>query len=143
MGMDAEIFVRYVGEPPTQEQIDKWNKDFNYRIITHSFDEIYECTISVAKDMGYRYYYRELLKETEGFVILDMDVQTRYFSEGYSRGNILYLCCVAEWIEHTFKDFSFEILYGSPESNFVLFDEEYRRKMKNYFFDTLPLPTMC
>ena len=67
--MNAEIFVRYMGEPPTQEQIDKWNKDFNYKMITRSFDESYECTISVAKDMGYRYYYTELLKETEGFVM--------------------------------------------------------------------------
>ena len=26
MGVDAVMFVRYVGDPPTQEQLDNWNK---------------------------------------------------------------------------------------------------------------------
>ena len=32
MGIDALMFVRYVGDPPTQEQLDNWNKDLDYKI---------------------------------------------------------------------------------------------------------------
>ena len=120
MGMDAKIFVRYVGEPPTQEQIDKWNKDFNYKINTRSFG----ITKSKIKVIG-----------NEEFTVLDMDVYARHFCEYYDRGNILYLCSIAEWIEHNFTEFAFEILYGKDhDDSFILFDEERRRKLKNHFY---------
>ena len=145
MGIDARIFVRYVGEPPTQECLDIWNKDLNYKIITRSFGiskskiKVIGKNFSIEKNQPwYDYYYNDKLIETnEEFTVLDMDVSARHFSEYYARGNILYLCSIAEWIEHNFTEFAFEILYGADiDNSFILFDEERRRKLKNHFYSS-------
>jgi hypothetical protein len=136
MGIDAVMFVRYVGDPPTQEQLDNWNKDLDYKIEIRSFG-IEKSPISIKNDELWddRYYNNELIETNDGYTVLDMNVSARYFSKSYPRGNILYLCSVAEWIEYNFKDFSFEILYGSDSNyNYILFDEERRKELKNYFY---------
>ena len=143
MGIDARIFVRYVGEPPTQECLDIWNENLNYKINTRSFAiskskiKVIGKNFSIEKNQPWdEYYYNDKLIETnEEFTVLDMNVCARYFCEYYDRGNILYLCSIAEWIEHNFTEFAFEILYGKDNDNsFILFDEERRRKLKNHFY---------
>lgn len=140
MGIDALLFLRYVGQPPTQEELDKLSQDLNYKINTCSFG-ISESKIKVIGNQPLEYlwddyYYNGNPIETDGeYTVLDMNVHARYFSNGYSRGNILYLCSIAEWIEHTFTEVAFEILYGKDNDNsFILFDEECRRKLKNFFY---------
>ena len=143
MGIDAMLFVRYVGQPPTQEELDKLSEDLNYKINARSFDiseskiKVIGKTFSIEKGQPWDdYYYKGKSIETDGeYTVLDMNVHARYFNEGYGRGNILYLCSIAEWIEHNFTEFVFEILYGKDNNNsFILFDEECRRKLKNYFY---------
>lgn len=138
MGIDALMFVRYVGEPPTQKQLDEWNEDLNYKIGIRSFG-IEKSLISIKNIQPWEeYYYNNQLIETdELFTILDMDVCSRYFSKTYSRGNILYLCSVSEWIEYNFKDFSFEILYGRDcDGTFILFDDKCKRELKKCFYSS-------
>jgi len=139
------LFVRYVGQPPTQEDLDILNEDLNYKINTRSFGiskskiKIIGKTFSIERNQPWdEYYYKDKLIETnEEFTVLDMDVHARYFSNGYSRGNILYLCSIAEWIEYNFTEFAFEILYGMDMDNsFILFDGECRRKLKNDFYSS-------
>ena len=143
MGIDAMLFLRYVGQPPTQEELDKLSEDLNYKINTRSFGiseskiKVIGKTFSIEKNQPWDdYYYNGKSIETDGeYTVLDMNVHARYFSNGYSRGNILYLCSIAEWIEHTFTEVAFEILYGKDNDNsFILFDEECRRKLKNCFY---------
>ena len=99
MGINAKIFVRYVGEPPTQECLDIWNENLNYKINTRSFAiskskiKVIGKNFSIEKNQPWdEYYYNDKLIETnEEFTVLDMNVCARYFCEYYDRGNILYL----------------------------------------------------
>ena len=93
MGIDAVMFVRYVGDPPTQKQLDNWNKDLDYKIEIRSFG-IEKSPISIKNDELWDdcYYNKELIETNDGYTVLDINVSARYFSKSYPRGNILYLC---------------------------------------------------
>ncbi len=93
-----------------------------------------------------------------GEYLLQVSLWTRYYGEGYERGDILTLCAIAEWIEANMQPC--EVWYGGDSSGVCIepFGEprrmELRRhlfgqKGRDYFkssgwgFSTPPMPKPC
>lgn len=61
-------------------------------------------------------------------------IWTRYYGPGYERGDLMFLCSLAEWIETNIPDC--EVWYGGDSSGVTieLFDEAARRELKEHFY---------
>lgn len=85
--------------------------------------------------LGKAYYQDgDTLFADEGEWFLRVNVWTRYYGIGYERGDLMFLCAVAEWIEANIPNA--EVWYGGDSSGCEAepFSEEERRKLRAHLF---------
>ena len=66
--------------------------------------------------------------------LLEVGVWSRYYGVGYERGDILFLCSVAEWVEANIQPC--EVWYGGDSSGVLLerFDEAARAALRRHLY---------
>ena len=138
MGIDAVMVVRNVKR---QVVTDEWLTDMSWQLAESIgankfwfFDDrpILHRSCRYAGDDGEAIYDGKEawgLGAQEDECLLEIDVTTRYYGPGYTRGDILTLCAVAEWCETNLP--SAEIYYGSDCDIVInLFDEDRRKNLR-------------
>jgi len=70
----------------------------------------------------------------DGEWLLEVSVWTRYYGVGYERGDILFICSVAEWVEANMQPC--EVWYGGDSSGVLLerFDSAARTKLRQHLY---------
>jgi len=70
----------------------------------------------------------------EGETFLEVNMWTRYYGPDYERGDILFICAVAEWCEQNIQ--GCEVWYGGDSSGVCVepFPEEARRAMRRHLY---------
>lgn len=68
--------------------------------------------------------------------LLQVSVFTRYYGEGYERGDILFLCAVAEWVEANIPNC--EVWYGGDSSGVCIepFGEKRRAELRKHLYSS-------
>ena len=66
---------------------------------------------------------------------LEVSVQTRYYGEGYERGDLPFIILLSEWLEYVIP--GCEVWYGGDSSGIEaeLFDRQARDVLKGHYFD--------
>ena len=143
MGIDAEMFVKTKQEY-TSEQV---------RHMAHNLAEAFghgRFTI-IRPERGYSWlpngqHCLELVTEYEqdgppispenGEQFIRVHMGTRYYGEGYERGDLPFITGVARWLEARIPDA--EVWYGGDSSGVCAshFDKAYREKLWDLFCKT-------
>lgn len=158
MGIDACLLVRYRGEKPTDDQIDKWSDalvalfgdgvdDANglplreYREAARAWTQRWKENAETAgpspvrrlraidltedfyEDGGWErgtVYLQDGpdMKAQPGEWFLEVHVWTRYYNEGYERGNIVLICGLCDWVEENIPNS--EVWYGGDSSGVLM-----------------------
>lgn len=136
MGVDAEMFVRTKAEI-TEVEV----RTLAYRLgeaVGHdnlwifknpSFGEPRHCMQIVPE------YTQDgpTITPEKGETFIQVYPATRYYGEGYERGNLPLLIMIAEWLEENIKDG--EVWYGGDSSGVEAkkFDKKAREKLFKFF----------
>ena len=74
------------------------------------------------------------VRAKDGEWLLEVSVWTRYYGVGYERGDILFLCSVAEWVEANMQPC--EVWYGGDSSGVLLerFNDAARTKLRRHLY---------
>lgn len=144
MGIDARILIK-VPTKPTEEQLKAWSwavcdslgadKFFINREEgqgAFSLSETYN-----GKEPG-RFYFQDgpTLEAREGEWFLIAHVCSRFYGEGYERGDILFLSALAEWIEENIPNS--EVWYGGDSSGTLAepFSEKRRLELRKHLYSS-------
>jgi hypothetical protein len=141
MGIDAEMFVRTKNKRTPQEV-----RKLAYKLAAafgHESFWIWRPGESSFNEEGRHCLEIVEVYEQDGDDIVPEPGEqfircypgTRYFGEGYQRGNIRLLCDIAEWLEGNLGG---EVWYGGDSSGVCAekFDQEARQKHKRLFFES-------
>ena len=150
MGIDAKMFSRYRGSKPTPDQLKLWSWDLCRAVGAINFfiqpDEGRAALhLSPAYDAetgendparAGREWHQDgdTLHAEEGEWFVGASLYTRYYGEGYERGNWPVLIHTAEWMEH----FIGPVWYGGDSSGVCAspFGEAERRAMVKHALST-------
>jgi hypothetical protein len=140
MGIDAQMFSRYHGERPTQDQLKLWSWDL-CRVIgaRHFFIDAEKGQAALELSHGYddnavagKSYGQDgpdiIAEDGEWFV--EVSLCTRYYGPGYERGSWETIVHTAEWLER----FIGPVWYGGDLSGVcaTLFDRVARDAMVSH-----------
>ena len=125
MGIDARILLRLPYEP-TEDQLRRWSW---YVCETFGADKFMVANRLKQTDSDWNYqddqpgvferltvYQQDgpdVVAPSDGALVL-VRVYTRYYGVGYERGDLLFLCALAEWVEQNIQ--GCEVLYGGDSS---------------------------
>jgi hypothetical protein len=139
MGIDARILIRKQGEAPTKEQLKEWSWFLCEALGAEKFmDEPLALTSS---------YYNEDLPPGKAYSqdgddilaqknesLIEANVFTRFYGIGYERGDLLFLCALAEWCEANIP--SCEVWYGGDSSGVSArpWPEAERKKLRAHLY---------
>lgn len=155
MGIDARILVRYRGERPSSEQLARWSfalvdslgdgQNFYLDSDPRRPRRAIDLTEDYFEEDGYipeshrgpgrvSIFDGPPIFAEPGEWLLDVGVWTRYYEVGYERGDILFLCSVAEWIEANIPNA--EVWYGGDSSGCVAspFPEARRLELRRHLY---------
>lgn len=135
MGIDAQMLVRTRAQV-TPEDIKRWRYALaaafgydNFWIFTRDKEDMRHCleTVSEYTQDG------ESIFPDEGETFIEVHIATRYYGEGYERGNLPLLIMVADWLEQTIP-YS-RIWYGGDSSGVCAkpFDRTERVRLFKHF----------
>jgi len=135
MGIDAEMFVR-TREPITDEQIKQWNYQLGL-IFGHDKFWIWSAVDTIGDRRAvqrvdiYEQDGPDIIPE-DGETFLQLSPATRYYGEGYERGDLAFLITLAEWCETVIP--GAEVWYGGDSSGVEAkpFDMARRRALFEY-----------
>lgn len=147
MGIDARILLRIDADEVNPTKLKQWS----YHICTAFGADKFRINrnngVSAIELSGQRYheeddpppgtfYYQDgsTIYAHKGEVLVTVHIWSRYYEIGYERGDLLFICAVAEWCEANIP--SVEVWYGGDSSGAVatLFDGPARNKLKQHLY---------
>ncbi len=143
MGIDAEMFVRYRGAKPTEEQLKLWGWDLGRAVGASNFfirpeegrgalylSRVYDDAGERDGERAGKEWHQdgETLHAEADEWFIQPSLVTRYYGVGYERGNWQVLVHVAEWLE---QNIGGEVWYGGDSSGVEakLFDAQSRAEL--------------
>lgn len=137
MGIDARILVRVKGSP-SDENLKRWSW---YICEAFGANKFWRTPVARSGDYDHKIpdgkIYRQdgpaIIAEA-GETLLEVSVSTRYYGEGYTRGDIITICAVAEWIEQNVPNC--EVWYGGDSSGVCAepFPDDVRRQHRKLLY---------
>lgn len=140
MGIDARIIIQTTTEV-TPEKLRDWSFAIAESLGAERFfiDRKERQAISLTRDYDEQgrdghIYYQDGPEVVSDKTLLEVSVWTRYYGEGYERGDILFICAVAEWAEANIPDC--EVWYGGDSSGVLLepFPAARRQELRNLLY---------
>lgn len=138
MGIDATMLIRNV-PPVSESQLKEWNW---HLISTFGKDNFFginrekgESAIRISEENGTVFYTDATDPEVRpGEQFLEVKLMSRYYGEGYERGDLTTICAIAEWIEQNIPNS--EVWYGGDSSGIELvrFDKIERERLKHHLY---------
>lgn len=123
MGIDARIFVTYKGDA-TAADLKRWSWEIGAAFGADYFwrskhQDYAHHNISRATEISQD--HRDASKDVkpvQGESLLEVHVGTRYYGEGYERGNLPFILSVLEWLEAKFPGGT--VYYGGDSSGVLI-----------------------
>lgn len=134
MGIDAQMLVKVKGKVE-KEQLIKWAYELAAAFGSESFlinRESKEHCLTIIDE--YKQDGDSIFPEKDE-TFIEVGLITRYYGEGYERGNLPFLIMVAEFLE--IKIPNSQIWYGGDSSGIeaLLFDKKRRNELFKYFVE--------
>lgn len=129
---EREKIIADIGEAPKQS---RRAIDFSGRSsFAYGFDE--DSDIPEEKRQPGMFYTQDgdTVYAAPGEYLLELSLWTRYYGEGYERGDILTICAIAEWIEANMQPC--EVWYGGDSSGVCIepFGDPRRRDLRRHLY---------
>ncbi len=142
MGIDAEMLVRVRGQAPTAKQLKIWSWHICEALGAEKFNNEPFCLATsyhredLSPGKAYSQDGEDILAESDE-TLIRIGIWTRFYAPGYERGDILFLCAVAEWCEANIP--SCEVWYGGDSSGCCAapFPEEERKKLRLHLYSKM------
>lgn len=125
MGVDAVMYVSGLGERPEAERVARWSRELLDLFGSDRF--IARCGLEIVSP--------ETLPDgaAPGSWCIDVNLSARYYGPRYERGDPLFLCAVAEWLEQHIPGCT--VWYGADSDDVRdVFDEPARKQMRAHFY---------
>ena len=135
MGIDAQMFIK------TREKVTEKQVRQKAYLLAGAFGK--QCFYIGVNWCGERRAALEIIETyqqdgppvapEDGETLIECHLRTRYYGEGYARGDYNFIKGVAEWLEHHFPDC--EVYYGGDSSGVIAecFDKERRAELWLHF----------
>jgi len=173
VGIDAEMLIKYRGPTPSEDDLTRWSWDLCSSIGANNF--LIRCSTNKQRAIEWclarddEWYHQSQTTSGKAYLsgggyvypldneyLLNVNLFSRYYDSDYTRGNILIICAIAEWIEQNLQPC--EVWYGGDNgmADFRLFDKTDRERLRKHLYSpdgrsygihgergTFPTPAPC